>query len=185
MDKKLEGLLQIIFAIIIIALVLVFSKEIESLGQYGYLGAFVISLVSSATLFFPAPGWAVIIGLSKVLDPLWLGVVAGLGSGIGEITGYVAGDGVRDIINDKSKDKANWLGKLFHKYRIFEMLQDIVSKHKMAAIFVLAAIPNPIFDFAGVIAGGLKMKWYEFLVATIAGRIVRFVILAKLGNWAL
>lgn len=171
MNKKLEGILQIIFAALVIIAGLSFSKEIESFGQYGYLGVFVISLVSSATLFFPAPGWAVVIGLSKILDPVLLGIVAGLGSGLGELTGYVAGDGVRDILNDRIKESKN--------------IHELVAKYDVFAIFFFAAIPNPIFDIAGIVAGGLKMKWWKFLIATIAGRIIRFVLLAKLGSLTL
>jgi hypothetical protein len=86
MDKRTEGALQIILAIVIIILVVYFSGNIAQLKDYGYLGAFVISALSSATLFFPAPGWAIIAAMGRYLDPIPLGIVAGLGSAIGELT---------------------------------------------------------------------------------------------------
>lgn len=170
MGKKLDGLLQIVFAIAVIILVVYYSRDLKYLEKYGYIGAFVISLASSATLFFPAPGWAVIIGLGKVLDPILLGIVAGLGSGIGELTGYIAGEGVREVLNDRIKES--------------KQIHELVQKYDVVAIFFLAAIPNPIFDVAGIAAGGVKMEWWKFLLATIAGRIIRYVILAKIGSVA-
>jgi membrane protein YqaA with SNARE-associated domain len=55
----------------------------------------------------------------------------------------------------------------------------------MAAIFVLAFIPNPLFDIAGIIAGGLKIPWWRYLTACVTGRILRYVLLAMLGAFTL
>jgi membrane protein YqaA with SNARE-associated domain len=55
----------------------------------------------------------------------------------------------------------------------------------VAAIFALAFIPNPLFDIAGVIAGGLKIAWWRFLVSCAAGRILRYVLLAAIGGFTL
>ncbi|MBI5047112.1 hypothetical protein HZC07_05290 [Candidatus Micrarchaeota archaeon] len=64
MDKKIEGALQIIFSIAIIIAIFYFSKEIAALKEYGYIGAFLISALSSATILFPAPGWAVVLAMT-------------------------------------------------------------------------------------------------------------------------
>ena len=167
MDKKIEGMLQIIFAIVIVVVVLYFSNQIESLREYGYLGAFLIALLSSATILFPAPGWAVVIAMSTFLNPILLGVIVGIGSAIGELTGYVAGDGARDILNNRIKET--------------KRIEDIVKRYGVLAIFVLAFIPNPLFDVAGIVAGSLRIPWWHFLIACAAGRIVRYVLLAILG----
>ena len=46
------------------------------------------------------------------------------------------------------------------------------------AIFVLAAIPNPIFDIGGILAGMARMAWWKFLLAAILGKTVRFTLLS-------
>jgi membrane protein YqaA with SNARE-associated domain len=171
MDKKSEGTLQIVFAILVIVVVIYFSKEISSFGAYGYLGAFFISILSSATIFFPAPGWAAIIALSSTLDPVILGIFAGVGSAIGELTGYIAGDGIRDIMNSKIKETKN-IEKLVRKYDVF-------------AIMFLAFVPNPFFDVAGIISGGLKIPWWRYLIAAMIGRVCRYVLLALIGGFTL
>jgi membrane protein YqaA with SNARE-associated domain len=171
MDKNIQGILQILFAVAIVAVVLYFSGQIAALAQYGYLGAFVITMLSSATILFPAPGWAAVIALSAVLNPVLLGIVAGVGSAIGELTGYLVGDGARDILNSRIKES--------------RQISEFVRKYDLLAVFVLAFVPNPAFDVAGIAAGGLRIPWWRFLLACMAGRILRYVLLAFLGKFTL
>ncbi|HSB47573.1 MAG TPA: VTT domain-containing protein [Candidatus Bilamarchaeum sp.] len=171
MEKKTEGMVQVAASVAIAAIVLFFSSEIASLGSLGYVGAFLIALLSSATIIFPAPGWAVIAAMSASFDPLLLGLAAGLGSAIGELSGFVAGDGVRDILSTRIKES--------------KQIEEIVRKYGVFAIGFFAFIPNPLFDVAGVIAGGLKIEWWKFLVACAAGRVLRYVLLAMAGQFTM
>ena len=171
MDKRTEGMLQIAFAALIGVAVIYFSSDIASLGAYGYAGAFAIALLSSATILFPAPGWAVVVALSGTLDPVLLGVVAGIGSAIGELTGYLAGEGVRDLLDGRIKE--------------MRKIEDAVVRYGDAAIFFFAFIPNPLFDVAGIAAGSLKIPWWRYLIACAGGRVLRYVLLALLGAFTL
>jgi membrane protein YqaA with SNARE-associated domain len=171
MDRKALGAIQLFAAALMAAAVLYFSKDIAALGAYGYAGAFLIAVLSSATILFPAPGWAAVIALSSVLDPLLLGIVVGIGSAIGELTGYVAGEGVREIMNSHIRESRK--------------IEELVKKYDVAAIFVLSFIPNPLFDIAGVVAGGLRIPWWHFLIACAAGRVIRYVLLALAGSLTL
>ncbi|MFN7991705.1 MAG: VTT domain-containing protein [Candidatus Micrarchaeia archaeon] len=171
MDQRTQGALQIVAAIAIAASVLFLSKDIAALSAYGYAGAFVISLLSSATILLPAPGWAAVAAMSKVLDPLLLGVCAGIGSAIGELSGYAAGDGTRDILNEKVRESRK--------------IHELVERYGPAAIFVLAFIPNPLFDIAGIAAGGARISWWKFLLACACGRVLRYIVLASIGQWSL
>jgi len=168
MNEKLKGILEIALAVIIAVVVLAFSKEIIALAEYGYFGVFIISLLSAATIFIPAPGWIAVIALGGVLNPYILGIVAGIGSGIGELTGYMIGNGARTLSRKE-----------------IDTQKKLIKKYGMWVILVLAFIPNPLFDVAGLVAGALKIPVWKFLLATIAGRILRFVVLAYFGAWAL
>jgi membrane protein YqaA with SNARE-associated domain len=169
MDKRTQGILEIALVLLIIAGVLFFYRDIVSLRKYGYLGAFLISMLSSATLILPG-GWAVVIALGRVLNPVSLGIVVGIGSAMGQLTGYLAGDGARDILSSRIKES--------------RQIKELVEKYDVLGIFVLAFIPNPLFDIAGIIAGGLKIKWWHFLLACMAGRVLRFVLLALVWKYA-
>lgn len=166
-SEKTKAIVQIVSGIIIAVVVLLFSDRIAELSAYGYIGVFLISLLSSATILIPAPGWAVVIALSKTLDPYLLGIAAGTGSGLGEIVGYEVGNGAKRLI-DKNNNNMK-----------------AIEKYGAVAIFFLALIPNPLFDVAGLAAGALKMPIWKFLLATISGRILRFFLLAYLGSWTL
>ena len=163
MNERLKGILQILLAIIIIALVFIFSNELEHFKEYGYVGVFIVSSISAATIFIPAPGWAIVFAMAKFLDPIGLGIAAGVGSAIGEITGYMAGQGASHIM---------------HANKHFKKFKDWIKKNDFVAIFVLAAIPNPLFDVAGIAAGSLNIKWWRFLIATALGRTLRYAALA-------
>ncbi|MBI5228004.1 VTT domain-containing protein [Candidatus Micrarchaeota archaeon] len=104
--------------------------------------------------------------MAKFLDPIGLGIAAGTGSAIGELTGYLGGEGASKLISTNSH---------------FKKIKEWIRKNDLLAIFVLALIPNPLFDVAGIAAGGLGIKWWKFLAATAAGRIIRYAALAYLG----
>jgi membrane protein YqaA with SNARE-associated domain len=135
-----------------------YQHELRRLGNYGYLGLFLISIIGNATLIIPAPVFVMACAAGMVYGPIGVGLVAGLGSAIGELTGYMAGAGGKALIP---------------KGRVYEQLHHFMQRHGMLTIFLLAAIPNPIFDVGGIIAGVLQMKAWKFLVAAALGKSIR------------
>src|SRR3990172_2021379 len=77
-----------------------FRHQVGDLGGYGYLGAFLISLISSATVILPVPGMALIFIMGMDYNPWLIGLAAGAGSTLGEITGYVLGYSGQKIFRD-------------------------------------------------------------------------------------
>ena len=79
-----------------------YPGKIDGLKAYGYLGAFLISLILNATVVLPAGNFLVITALSTALPSATLvGVVGGTGAVLGEITGYMAGYSGRAIIQKR------------------------------------------------------------------------------------
>jgi uncharacterized membrane protein YdjX (TVP38/TMEM64 family) len=148
--------------------------KIEHLLVYGYPGIFLVALLSSATVLIPAPGLAVIFGMGAVFPPALVALCGGLGAGTGELTGYLAGFSGRAAIE---------------KTKVYERITPIVQKYGALGIFVLAAIPNPVFDMVGITAGALRIPLWQFLLAAIGGNIVKMMIFAYAGslslNWLL
>jgi membrane protein YqaA with SNARE-associated domain len=140
-----------------------YQQELRDLGSASLIGLFVVSLVGNATLIFPAPSFAAACAMGLVLHPVLVGGVAGLGATIGELTGYLAG----------------YVGKtVLPAGKLYERLHAFMKRHGMLTIFLLAAIPNPIFDVGGIIAGILKMPVWKFLIAAIIGKSIRLGITA-------
>jgi membrane protein YqaA with SNARE-associated domain len=140
-----------------------YRQEIMSFGGAGLAGLFVVSALSNATVVVPAPGFVFACAAGTVFSFAAVGVVAGLGATVGELTGYMAGYGGNAILP---------------KGRLYERLQEFMLRHGMLAIFLLAAIPNPIFDVGGMLAGVLRLPVWKFIVAAWAGKAVRLGALA-------
>ena len=56
-----------------------------------------------------------------------------------------------------------------------------MERYGLAVIAVLAAIPNPFFDMAGIVAGSLRIKWWHFLLAALIGKTVQAIFIAYAG----
>ncbi len=157
-----------ILAIVFSAFWLGTQRElVQRFSQWGYLSSFLISLIGSATVILPAPGLALILALGAHLNPLLLGVVAGIGSGLGELSGYLAGKAGRNLVNREG--------------RFNTFLHNMTTRFTSPALFILAILPLPIFDFAGILAGALRMPVLRFLVVVISGKIIKHALAAYLG----
>jgi membrane protein YqaA with SNARE-associated domain len=143
-------------------------RWVMGFGTWGYVGAFVISLIASATIILPAPGIAVVIAMGTALDPVLLGIVAGIGSALGELSGYLAGSSGRALIPNRQRQQ-------------FERLHRLTDRYGALLLFALSAIPFPLFDFAGIIAGMLKIRIATFLATVAAGKSIKYIIMILLG----
>ncbi len=139
-------------------------------GSLGYGVLFVLTLLSSATIVLPSPALAAALQAAKTLDPLAVGLVGGLAAGLGEATGYFAGRSGTQIMQLRSR-------------RLGRSIEGYVQRWGMLTVFVLAAIPLPLIDLAGIAAGALGLSFWRFEVACIAGKTVRFLLVAFLGRY--
>ena len=142
------------------------QDAIEEFAIYGYPSIFFISVLGNATIIFPAPVFALAFTVGGILNPVLVGIAVGCGAAIGEMTGYLAGFGGRGILEDKE---------------IYRKLTALMTRWGAWIIFLLALIPNPVFDAGGIIAGALRMPWWKFLSAAAVGKSIRFIILALIG----
>jgi hypothetical protein len=68
-----------------------YPDKVEQFGNLGYLGVFIGSLISSATVLLPVPGVLVLFPLVASLNLVLVALAGSTGGIIGEITGYMAG----------------------------------------------------------------------------------------------
>lgn len=172
LSERTKGILQLAGAIVIIALALYLTSNIQQYAEFGYIGVFIISLISSATILLPAPGWAAVVAMGAVLNPYYVGILAGIGSAIGEVTAYGVGSGTVNLLDKHLGSRS-------------ERFKGWIKRYDALAIGFLAFLPNPFFDIAGLAAGSLRIPLWRFLAACMVGRILRYVILAYLGAFTL
>ena len=146
--------------------------KIFRLEEYGYLGIFLISIAANATIIIPLPGVAFTTAMGAIFNPVGVAVAAGLGASLGELTGYMAGFSGQGVIE---------------RVRLYERLTDWMRAHQRLAylaIFVLAFIPNPLFDLAGMASGALKLPLWKFLIACALGKILKMGLFAYAGFYS-
>ncbi len=138
-----------------------YQHQLENLGSAGLLGLFIASVLGNATVFIPVPSFIVACAAAPAYGWVAAGVVSGVGATLGETTGWLAGYGGSAII-----PHGKW----------YDRLTDFMRRHGMIGIFLLALIPNPVFDVAGAISGALKMPLWQFWVSAGAGKVIRYTI---------
>lgn len=152
--------------------VLVFSirDRAEEFAGWGYPGIFLVSLLANATVFLPAPGVAMVFAMGNVFNPLLVGLAAGTGGALGELSGYLAGFGSQGVVE---------------RTDIYNRILPWVQKFGGWAILVLAAIPNPFFDLAGLAAGVSKIPILRFLFFCWVGQCIKMTAFAYAGAYSL
>jgi len=60
-----------------------------------------------------------------------------------------------------------------------------MQRYGVVAVFVLALLPNPVFDVAGMIAGVLRLGVWRFLISCAAGKIIKNIGFAMLGDFGI
>ena len=171
--RPLLTVLRVLTLLAILALTLYLYRvreQAEQLAIYGYPGIFLLALLANATIFLPAPGVAVVFAMGNVFHPWGVALAASLGGALGELSGYLAGFSGRAVIGSGEKQQrvAHW-----------------VQTYGPYAILLLAAIPNPVFDIAGIAAGVVKMPLWRFLLFCWLGQLLKMLFFAYAGHYSL
>ena len=140
--------------------------QFAEMAAVGYPGIFLVSLLGNATIIFPAPSLALVFAMGSALPPVFVGLAAGAGEALGELTGYAAGFGGRAVMEDKKN---------------FQRLEAWMKQAGTITIFVLSLIPNPLVDLAGMAAGALRYPLWRFLLACWLGKTIKTTLVAWAG----
>ncbi|MEN6392603.1 MAG: VTT domain-containing protein [Anaerolineaceae bacterium] len=165
-------LIRIVTLIVVIAVclyILSIRDQAKELAKYGYPGIFLLSMLSNGTIFVPAPGLLVVFTMGAVFNPFLLALCAGAGGALGELTGYLAGFSGQAVI-----EKINTYNKIINWMQLHKRWSAFL-------VFVLALIPNPMFDLAGIAAGALKIPLITFLIACWLGVTLKMIFFAFAG----
>jgi membrane protein YqaA with SNARE-associated domain len=161
-----------VFVISLTVILFLFQDQIKNLEAYGYPGIFVLSILANATVIIPLPGVLLTAAMAVVFNPFWVAIAAGSGAALGELSGYLAGFSGQVVVEraDRQERLVNWM-----------------RKYGDVTILVLAFIPNPAFDMAGITAGALKMPVGRFLFWVWIGKLAKMMLIAYGGdaiiNW--
>lgn len=144
-----------------------FRDRFAALAAVGYPGIFLVSLLANATIVLPAPSIFLVFSMGGVLPFYWVGLSAGVGEALGELTGYTLGVSGRAVIE---------------KRETYERLRRWMQRRGALTVFVLSTIPNPIVDLAGIAAGSLRYPLWRFLLFCWLGKTIKSLAIAWAGS---
>lgn len=137
---------------------------------YGYLGAFTISILGNISVILPVPFTLVIYAFGSVLNPLLLGLAAGLGSTIGEFSAYLIGRGSRRLVEKTYGEK-------------LDLVKSLVGRYGALIIFLFALLPLPD-DLILIPLGMIEYSWQKVLLSMFLGKTIMCVIIAYAGLYS-
>lgn len=168
--------LGIILTIAMAVAVVYFWAEVRSLKQYGYLGAFVISVLGGATVIIPVPMLAVQFALGGVLKPYYVALAAGAGETLGAIAIYMTGYGGGTAFLNSEHVRVQ---------AIYQRLMSWVERRGSLTLFILSSLINPFFYPVALAAGALRLGIWRYTIICFVGKTIKGMTIAYLGYWGI
>ena len=172
--EKIVPLLTLLLVIVISVSFFLYGRDPERIAElkhYGYLGAFLVSLIGNATVLMPLAVLPMLGAIGVFLypgtgpaGPVIVALIGGVGACIGELSGYMLGYSSRAVIRNN---------KLYLK------LVGWMRRWGALAVFTIALFPF-FFDLAGMAAGVLRLPLWKFILACWLGRTLNYLIFVSL-----
>ena len=164
--EQYPRVLALFFVLAITIGIFLFRERITMLGNYGYLGAFLISLICNATIILPVPGLLILLALGSTLNPVAIGLAGGIGAALGELSSYLAGYSGRVGIESQ---------------RLYPQVESWMRRNGSVTIFIFTLLPFFPFDLAGIAAGALRFPLWKFFLICWSGRTLAYILVISLG----
>jgi len=174
------GVIGIVLTVAMTVVIIVYNNQIESLKQYGYIGAFLISILGGATIIVPVPMLAVVFALGGAMgSPLqvfFLGLAAALGELVGAYTIYMTGRGAGQAMSTAQSGRIQ---------RMYERMLGIMERRGPLVLFLVASVVNPFFYPAAMAAGALRIGLMKYTGIVLAGKLIKCMSVVYVGYYGL
>ena len=144
----------------------------------GYAALFLMGVIGGVTLFLPIPMLPLVFAGAGVLDPVLVAFAAAGGMTVGMVMTYFVGTLGTNFMTRLMENRKGRFGQLTQKSGAW------FTKSGVQSSFFMAAVPNPIYDFAGLIAGSLRVPIQKFCLGTFAGKSCQTLAVAFAGFYA-
>jgi membrane protein YqaA with SNARE-associated domain len=133
---------------ILTVLTIMLLPLLATLGPWSYLAGFVINFLSNATVMTPLPGNTALILMAKEVDPFYLGIAAGIGGTIGQLTGYWLGAQGRESLEGT---------------RMYEFALRGMERYRGLILVLFGLMPIPPDDIVAIVGGATRYPIPKFL----------------------
>ena len=178
------GVAGLVLTVGVVVAVILYFDDIQTLGAYGYLGAFLIGVFGGATYIAPVPMLPVLFVLGTVLKPsfapylgpVFVGAAAGLGETIGALTIYMTGYGGGAAIARTKHAKVR---------AIYSRILGWMERRGTLVLFIFSAVINPFFYPIAITAGATHFSLKKYILICIVGKTIKGITVAAAGYWGL
>jgi len=174
------GFVGVVATILMAIAVVAYSDRLQEMQHWGYLGAFIISILGGATIIIPVPMLAVVFALGSAMSNPWtaalLSISAALGELIGALTIYMTGHGAGRAIADSKHGKVQ---------RAYEKMLSLMERRGPLTLFIVASVVNPFFYPAALAAGALRFGLKKYISIVLAGKLIKCATVVYAGYFGL
>ena len=165
-----RGRLIILAVVAAVSIAAFFMQERISVERLGYGAVAGAVLLASGGLVVPVPALAITCTTATFLHPAAVAIIAGLAGTLGELTGYFLGYSGSGVLERR---------------RFYHTVESWMRRRGWLILFLISAVPNPLFDIAGIAAGALRYPLWRYLVAVGLGKQVKFFMIAYACHFSL
>ncbi|MCZ6538205.1 MAG: VTT domain-containing protein [Chloroflexi bacterium] len=146
------------------------------IGAVGIPMIVLLGFVGSITVVVPVPVLSLVFAGAAILNPVTLVIAAAASITAGMTVCYILGRrGHSRSARIASASRSNLPSPITSFY-------SWSAENVGTASFLIAATPNPVFDYAGFIAGAGRLSVRRFLAGTFAGKFAQASVIAFLGH---
>jgi membrane protein DedA with SNARE-associated domain len=148
----------------------------EVIGAIGIPAIIVLGFLGSVTVMLPVPVLSMVFAGATILNPVLLVIAAAASITAGMAVCYFMGKrGHSRAVRAAETSQERFPKPITNLY-------SWSTENVGTASFIIAATPNPVFDYAGFIAGAGKMNAHRFLAGTFVGKMAQASVIAFLGH---
>jgi membrane protein DedA with SNARE-associated domain len=171
------GSLGIVLTVLMALAIIYFGNAVREMAQYGYIGAFFISILGGATVIIPVPMLAIVFALGSVMQYPWLvALSAAAGELIGALTIYMTGQSAGRAISSSKHGRIQ---------RAYDKMLNLMVRRGALTLFIVTSVVNPFFYPAAFAAGALRFGLKRYIPIVLAGKIIKSFTVVYAGYFGL
>lgn len=155
-------LILVVFSIIAFAL----NGFVKQHAPETYFGVFIVCFIANSTVLLPAPSILIVLQYSLILNPVIVALCGALGASLGEMIGFMTGSHGRHLVK----------GKLIKK------IEERFPQHPYLFVLVFSALPLPLFDIVGILAGAIHLAKLKFFLVCFTGKSAKMLVFVWIGH---
>ena len=171
------GIAGVVATVLMALAIIYFGESVRALEGYGYVGAFLISILGGATIIIPVPMLALVFALGGVMKYTWLvGLAAGAGETVGALTIYMTGHGGGKVLYNAGHGKIQ---------AAYGRLIRLMERRGSITLLLLSSVINPFFYPAALAAGALRFGIRKYFLICFVGKTIKGMTVVYAGYWGL